>query len=874
MGHSRFYLCDLQVHTPADVRQGYGDVGGREPNRAFADRLVQAHAEAGVEVMAASDHNRTDWYPLLREAGEKVGVFVFPALEFSANRCHLLAIWDRDDAGYMMAQRFLTTLWKPGEQPFEQNGDPRPVGQGQVIELAQRAIEHKALVFAPHSTTKDIGFFAKGVCTNRRDVIQAGLIAGYDVWGHRSADVLKNPSAEFGDRVPAWFMSGDVRQFADIGSRATYLKLGEVPTLEGIRQAFLMPETRIRLPDGLRGQWGHVQGARFTDGVSPTWPRIDSMAVTGGFHDKLDVRFGPGLNAVIGGKGTGKSTLIEILRHALHAGDPAREEARGNREHNFKANAEASIAFIDGAGDAYEIRRTGSNDAARLIQDGIDLGIAVPRRAPVRIFGQRELQALADRPEVLREFVAAQGGPAWSDAASSERALISKLRELDAELHGIEVLLSSLDEDQHELTDLTNRIQTATAKGAGDLIQQQAALGDADAKVRAVVGWPDDVLHIAQQFGSLLPAPAIPDAPRQQEEMSRAVADLGTTVTEAAASLQTAANRAKRELAAPHADWERQREDEKGKIERALADAGLTDPRELARMQNRARELQATLAELPQKRARAKEIGQRRSGLLQELGEVRRLKSRLVEAAARTLNERVGRRVRVRIDPLADKEALLRTLEQAVKGQSVRGEQLRALADGHTPLAIAQAIRESPEKVAALGCSAATATKLHALDSGATREVEEIDTPDRILVEVNLGEPAADDSWHEVTEVSPGQRATALLALALAGGREPLIIDQPEDDLDNRYIYDEVVKVLAEVCQSRQVIVATHNANIPILGDAEMVLILDAQAARGRVLACGGLEEPAVAEWSRKILEGGEAAFQARHRRYEAARST
>jgi len=123
-----------------------------------------------------------------------------------------------------------------------------------------------------------------------------------------------------------------------------------------------------------------------------------------------------------------------------------------------------------------------------------------------------------------------------------------------------------------------------------------------------------------------------------------------------------------------------------------------------------------------------------------------------------------------------------------------------------------------------------------------------------------------------VEEVSPGQRATALLALVLAGGTEPLIIDQPEDDLDNRYIYDEVVKVLARVCERRQVIVATHNANIPILGDAELIVALDAGANQSEVIGCGGLEVPSVAAQARQILEGGDAAFQARRRRYLAAR--
>ena len=111
---------------------------------------------------------------------------------------------------------------------------------------------------------------------------------------------------------------------------------------------------------------------------------------------------------------------------------------------------------------------------------------------------------------------------------------------------------------------------------------------------------------------------------------------------------------------------------------------------------------------------------------------------------------------------------------------------------------------------------------------------------------IDLGQGGT-GQWRSVAEVSPGQRATALLALALAGGRDPLVIDQPEDDLDNRYIYDEVVKVLARVCEHRQVIVATHNANIPTLGDASLVVALDADATRSRIVACGGLEVPAVA---------------------------
>lgn len=255
------------------------------------------------------------------------------------------------------------------------------------------------------------------------------------------------------------------------------------------------------------------------------------------------------------------------------------------------------------------------------------------------------------------------------------------------------------------------------------------------------------------------------------------------------------------------------------------------------------------------------------------MAEVRRLKSRLVETAAQGLTGRLGTRVRIRVEPLADTSLLLKQLDMAVKGQSVKSDQLKALAAKHSPTTIANAIREGATKVEALGCSAATASKLCVVEPNAVRALEEVDTPDQIIIEVNLAGSTDDPSWQDVVNVSPGQRAMALLALALAGGTEPLVIDQPEDDLDNRYIYDEVVKVLAVVCQRRQVIVATHNANIPILGDAELVLALDADGKKAKVLASGGLEDPTVAEWARRILEGGEAAFQARHRRYQAARS-
>ncbi|MGD9902624.1 MAG: PHP domain-containing protein, partial [Vicinamibacterales bacterium] len=188
MSYSRYFLCDLQVHTSADRQHRYGNVGGPKPDANFARDLIARHAAAGVGVLAVTDHNRVDWYPLLRDAGEAAGVYVFPGVEVSVNGCHLLAIWDRTDDAIDLARRFLLHVFAPGESPVLPSGDPRPVTRGQVLEIAAAAADHQALVFAPHATAKKNGLFGTGVCRNSSEVAQSDLLTGFDVFGNRLAD--------------------------------------------------------------------------------------------------------------------------------------------------------------------------------------------------------------------------------------------------------------------------------------------------------------------------------------------------------------------------------------------------------------------------------------------------------------------------------------------------------------------------------------------------------------------------------------------------------------------------------------------------------------------------------------------------------------
>jgi len=150
-------------------------------------------------------------------------------------------------------------------------------------------------------------------------------------------------------------------------------------------------------------------------------------------------------------------------------------------------------------------------------------------------------------------------------------------------------------------------------------------------------------------------------------------------------------------------------------------------------------------------------------------------------------------------------------------------------------------------------------------------ELDEIVYDD--LPEIHLKDRPLDENsiFRNVEELSPGQRCSAVLPILLLSGANPLIIDQPEDNLDNRLIRQVVVNVLNSMKLRRQVVLATHNPNIPVLGDAENTIVLQAINDKdGEIVACGDLDSEKIVNHITDVMEGGREAFQYRQTIYQA----
>lgn len=118
-----------------------------------------------------------------------------------------------------------------------------------------------------------------------------------------------------------------------------------------------------------------------------------------------------------------------------------------------------------------------------------------------------------------------------------------------------------------------------------------------------------------------------------------------------------------------------------------------------------------------------------------------------------------------------------------------------------------------------------------------------------------------------LSDLSMGERAIALLKILLALDDKPLLIDQPEEHLDNRYIYDELIPAFRSAKTRRQIIIATHNANLVVNTDAEQIII--AEHSKGILsYKIGMLEDLKIRETIKSILEGGDEAFKKREEKY------
>jgi hypothetical protein len=455
--------------------------------------------------------------------------------------------------------------------------------------------------------------------------------------------------------------------------------------------------------------------------------------------------------------------------------------------------------------------------------------------------------------------------------ANSFRRELDELQRRLAEMPAIDAELAKLIPSEQQLSSLSS--QANQKKQALDAlsveISKKAVASSVLERLREGIGRWRSMIEAAA--GGRPPEEAWPeqDGPnamvamrerfeRAQNHLKFALAELSQSEADVAS---VAASRGAARIAA-----EEQARQLRKELEALQAGAG-----NIARQGQQLRERKAQLAALKavhdQKGQELALLLAQRSKALDQLDELREARFVGREAAAKQLNNVLTPRVRISVTRSGQFESYAAAIVDALKGSGLRyGDLAPALAKNVSPRDLLEAVEQ--DDVASIAEAAVLSTDrtarlmahLRDADLGAlgTANVED-------LVDFKLLDGA---DYKDISELSTGQRCTVVLPIVLQHRERIVIVDQPEDHIDNAFIADTlIVSVLARDPNS-QIIFSSHNANIPVLGEANRVIQLGSDGKRGFVLTAASLDTPEAVKAITTVMEGGLKAFDLRRTFY------
>jgi hypothetical protein len=365
----------------------------------------------------------------------------------------------------------------------------------------------------------------------------------------------------------------------------------------------------------------------------------------------------------------------------------------------------------------------------------------------------------------------------------------------------------------------------------------------------------------------------VDDSPQKLtlQRVTSATLGLASKLKQIAEAATAAIAAAEADIGAAKADWHATVEDERdghAEVLRKLHEEGL-EPDKYLDTSKALDDLKAKEPRLASYDETLKTLLSERDKLLGQLAEHERKQAEKLHDAVRAANAATDGVVVVRPIAAPDRSRIAQVITNHVSGARTQIVAAVAAAD-YSPRSFVAAVRGGPAELEKLGIRGAQATNLVGAGEPLLRELEEMAVGHAVEVLLDIASNSGQRELRTIGELSKGQRATALLLLLLGASTAPLVIDQPEDDLDNRFIYDGVVGHLRKLKGVRQIIASTHNANVPVLGDAELIVALEGDGQHGKPVAdgIGSLDDAAIRGHAENILEGGPAAFNARQHLY------
>ncbi len=863
---SEWLRADFHLHTCAD---GEFEKRADDAER-FVSRYLDALVSADIRIGVITNHNKfsADEFRILRKAARKRGVCLLPGVELSvndgANGIHMLVVFGDEwiEAGSDYINPFLSAVFL-GKSPAQYEHENGRCNFGLIDVLRKLSECHRpffcvmAHVEAPSGLWSEfdggrIGDLAKNP-EFQRHVLAFQKVRTHDKPDEKCRVKVKN---WLGPAYPAEVEGCDAKRVDEIGrGRKCYLKIGHFG-FSAVHDALLDHASRVSAVPRKHAH-SHVRAIRFSGG------RLDGK--------RIDLS--PHLNCLIGIRGSGKSSVLEALRYGLglelSVGTPDESyKTKLLKEYFLGSGGKITIEAEDRDGRRFEIRRILGERAEVYLDGELQPGAAL-REAILRkplYFGQKDLAVQGDGfgQDLVDKLVGEQ--------LHDVRQRIRQQQILTQE--SIEALIRlAQDSDkqaeyQSQLDSVQFQLKTYSQYGIEQQLKTQIAYdqslkraGDVETSVRR---WKTALAEVRSEHESELlnvNTPAPPDQVDFTNRYRKACAGLQVSLQSvAAAEKQAGASldvlQGLREELAELRNGQRE---SFAQIERAmsaeLAQRGVTSitPDAFRVLKVKEEQLLGLLASLKEKTSRQ---AQARELVLRALSSLNGLwleEFNTIKTLINAVNDRSGP-LQVGVEFKGDKAGFKQFAQEMFRGSGLRESFFADLVKSYADFAQVHADIDAASTLAG--------GRAEAFRSRFNEQLKALLVwqPSNAYHISYHGKPLHDHSL--------GQRAQALSLFILSqNDHDMLIIDQPEDDLDNQTLYAEVISRVRNLKPSMQFVLATHNASFPVLGDAEQVIVCRNEG--DMAIAAGSVDVPEIQKAIVDIMEGGREAFERRKEVYQ-----
>lgn len=874
-----FYKADLHIHSFGEGMGSYDVTDTTNTPQAIVDTAIAK----GLKIISITDHNEIMNSIVATQYASGKDILVIPGIEVSTTQGHLLLYFDTIDS----LRQFYGCLSFNKEKTLSFQG---------ITECLQRAEDYDGIGVLAHITL-DSGFekTIQRFGPQMEQIFKCKNLLGLEIISKSEIDLYtdNDTNADHKRLLTIWretnnnklhldfakLMSSDSHELIKLGNNAdgnnrlTRIKMPEL-SFRSFKNALLSSESRVRLEDT----------------IPEERPIIKHVKIEGDLLDGVDIDLSSNLTCIIGSRGAGKSTLLESIR-----------ETTGNHTSSRLCDSEVwpqviTLDYLDEVGQVITLQRE-KNGHVENRTDSIN-GIT---EIAIESYGQGDtantIQHSEDNPQVLVDFLDAflpLGLLKQQDEYYREQ-----LRENQSEMRKLRINLAALPEAQKALENERRKMKIQEDSKASEIVKYHNALlkerefrkdliqdlnnlvstyknilGD-DSVFEKVAAMKDDSIVVGKDYFSAVKS---------------IVEDFGRLVSEKSTELNTSLNEKIRKLQEQLQLWKQKETDIQGRIDlkkNELIQQGI--PFDLGKINQIAKDIidyEKKVSKLKEDQKKLQDLTQKRKDIiLQRLNNKKEI-NRAHLAFAQRINNGLKNSVddfyiTVKYDNGLYSPEFESTLKDLMGWRTSQVPKARVIAKSISVYDFINAVKTKNTSILSsiqisgtqLLSQEEIASIINRLNDGYLYEdLESVaydDLPQITVTKFVEDNGAKKPIVKRISQLSLGQQQSVLLGiLLLSESNRPLLIDQPEDNLDSEFIYKTIVATLRRIKEHRQVILVTHNPNIAVLGDAELIIPLKSTSSKSMVISPGSIDNQKTVDLCCQILEGGESAFKQRRTIY------